>query len=46
MTGFGSAELQTREGMERLRQALTDEMVALFPGGEVLRAVLTELIVQ
>lgn len=46
MTGFSSAELQTASGMERLRQALSDESVALFPDGEVLRAVLTELIVQ
>lgn len=46
MTGFNSEELQTEAGMERLRQELSDAMVALFPDGEVLRAVLTELIVQ
>jgi flagellar FliL protein len=46
MTRFDSAELQTADGMERLRQELSDAMVALFPDGEVLRAVLTELIVQ
>ncbi len=46
MTGFTSTELQSAEGMERLRQELSDALVALFPDGEVLRAVLTELIVQ
>ena len=46
MTGFTADELQTADGMERLRQELSDAMVALFPDGEVLRAVLTELIVQ
>lgn len=46
MTDFTSTDLQSAEGMERLRQELSDGMVALFPDGEVLRAVLTELIVQ
>lgn len=46
MTNFDSAELQSAEGMERLRTELSAAMVALFPDGEVLRAVLTELIVQ
>ena len=46
MTGFTADELQTADGMERLRQELSDAMVALFPDGEVLRAVLTDLIVQ
>ncbi len=46
MTGFNSAELQTAEGMERLRQELSEAVVAIFPDGEVIRAVLTELIVQ
>lgn len=46
MTGFDSTELQTAEGMERLRQELSDAIVAIFPDGEVIRAVLTELIVQ
>jgi flagellar FliL protein len=46
MTGFDSTELQTAEGMERLRHELSDAIVAIFPDGEVIRAVLTELIVQ
>ena len=46
MTVFDSTELQTAEGMERLRQELSDAIVAIFPDGEVIRAVLTELIVQ
>jgi flagellar FliL protein len=46
MTGFGSAELQTQEGMDRLRGEMTDAAVELFPDGEVIRIVLTELIVQ
>jgi flagellar basal body-associated protein FliL len=46
MTGFDSVELQTAEGMERLRKELSDAVVAIFPDGEVIRAVLTELIVQ
>ncbi|MDH4116626.1 MAG: flagellar basal body-associated FliL family protein [Acidimicrobiia bacterium] len=46
MTDYTSADLQSQEGMERLRVDLSDAMVALFPDGEVLRAVLTELIVQ
>jgi flagellar FliL protein len=46
MTGFNSAELQTAAGMERLRQELSEAVVAIFPDGEVIRAVLTELIVQ
>ena len=46
MTGFDSTELQTAAGMERLRQELSDAIVAIFPDGEVIRAVLTELIVQ
>lgn len=46
MTQFDSTELQTRDGMERLRVALTDSIVVLFADGEVIRVVLTELIVQ
>ena len=46
MTDFDSIELQTAAGMERLRQELSNAVVALFPDGEVIRAVLTELIVQ
>ncbi len=46
MAGFTAEELVTTDGQDRLREALTEEAVALFPDGEVLRAVLTELIVQ
>ena len=46
MTGFNSGELQTQVGMERLRSELTDSIVDLFVDGEVIRVVLTELIVQ
>lgn len=46
MVHYDAATLQTVEGQEQLRQELSDASVALFPDGEVLRAVLTELIVQ
>ena len=45
MTGFTSAELQTAAGMERLRTEVSDKAGELFDG-DVIRAVLTELIVQ
>lgn len=46
LTEFTADELRTAEGMERLRARLSEESIALFEHGEVLRAVLTELIVQ
>ncbi len=46
LTGYGSEDLQSQAGMERLRAELTNEIVALFPDGEVIRVVLTELLVQ
>lgn len=46
LTGFTGAELQTEDGMERLRAELTARFQELFPGGEIRRAVLTDLIVQ
>jgi flagellar FliL protein len=46
MVHYDAATLQTAEGQEQLRQELSEASVALFPDGEVLRAVLTELIVQ
>jgi flagellar protein FliL len=46
MVHYDSTTLQSVEGQEQLRQELTDASIALFPEGEVLRAVLTELIVQ
>jgi flagellar basal body-associated protein FliL len=46
LTEFTTEELRTAEGMERLRARLSEESIALFEHGEVIRAVLTELIVQ
>jgi flagellar FliL protein len=46
MTHYDAPTLQSAAGQERLRQELTDATVLLFPDGEVLRVVLTELIVQ
>ena len=46
MVKYDSATLQSAVGQEQLRQELSNASVALFPDGEVLRAVLTELIVQ
>jgi flagellar protein FliL len=46
MVGYDAETLQSIEGQKQLRQDLSDASVALFPDGEVLRAVLTELIVQ
>lgn len=46
LTEFTAADLQTREGMMRLRERISEEAVELFEHGEVIRAVLTELIVQ
>lgn len=46
MVHYDAETLQTAEGQERLREELSEAAVRLFPDGEVLRAVLTELIVQ
>jgi flagellar basal body-associated protein FliL len=46
MTNYGPAELQSPEGIEQLRSDLSQAMIDLFPDGSILRAVLTELIVQ
>jgi flagellar protein FliL len=46
MVGYDAETLQSAAGQERLRGELTEASIALFPDGEVLRAVLTELIVQ
>jgi flagellar basal body-associated protein FliL len=46
LTGYNSEDLTNEEGMERLRRDLSDAVVAIFPDGEVLRAVLTEVVVQ
>jgi flagellar protein FliL len=46
MVDYDADMLQSAEGQERLRRDLSAASVALFPDGEVLRVVLTELIVQ
>jgi flagellar protein FliL len=46
MTAYTSDELQSPDGVERVRADLTEAMVDLFPDGAIIRAVLTELIVQ
>lgn len=43
---FTRAELETTKGLDRLRQALTERAQAIYPDGEVLRIVLTDLLVQ
>lgn len=43
---FTRGELETPEGLERLRTTLSKRARDLYPEGEVLRIVLTELLVQ
>jgi flagellar basal body-associated protein FliL len=43
---FSAEVLRTPEGVEQLRQRLSERAVALYPEGEVLRIVFTELVVQ
>lgn len=43
---FSAEELRTPEGGDALRAALTTRARELWPGGEVLRVVLTGLVVQ
>lgn len=45
LTGFDADELHSHEGMERLKTELTEHATAEFEG-QVLRVVLTELLVQ
>jgi flagellar FliL protein len=45
LTGYNATELQSKDGQERLRQELSDRASELYDG-DVLRVVLTELIVQ
>lgn len=44
--GFEPDELRTVAGADRLREELTARAAEVFPDGEVLRIVLTELLVQ
>ncbi len=46
LNGFTSDELLAPTGADELRGALTDRALEIWPDGEVLRVVLTELIVQ
>ncbi len=46
LSQFEPDELRTTEGMERLRAVLTARAAELWPDGEVLRVVLTGLLVQ
>jgi flagellar basal body-associated protein FliL len=43
---FTAEVLRTPEGVEQLRERLTEQAVALYSEGEVVRIVLTELVVQ
>ena len=43
---FTADQLRTPEGVDALRAKLTERATAVYPDGEVLRVVLTELIVQ
>ena len=44
--GFEATELSTIEGIDRLRDSLTTFAHEVYPGGEVVRVVLTEVLVQ
>lgn len=46
IAGFESAELLTAGGLDRLRAQLTERAREVYTGGEVLRVVLTEVLVQ
>lgn len=46
LSTISADHLRTTAGMEELRARLSDRAGALYPDGEVLRVVLTELIVQ
>jgi len=46
ITGYTGEELRTVEGLDRLRSDLTARAQVVYPTGEVLRVVLTEVIVQ
>jgi flagellar FliL protein len=46
ITGYSADLLRTTEGLETLRTDLTAAAHELYPEGEVLRVILTEMIVQ
>jgi flagellar protein FliL len=46
LAGTTPDQLRGTEGVEGLRDRLSERAVALYPDGEVLRVVLTELVVQ
>lgn len=46
LSRFTAAQLLTDSGLDELRGELTDAARALFPDGEVMRVVLTELVIQ
>jgi len=46
LMGMNSQELATPEGFELVREELSQQARAMYPPGEVIRAVVTELIVQ
>ncbi len=46
ISGMSPDELRTPEGMDKLRTAMTEKVLEIYPDGDVLRVVLTELIVQ
>ncbi len=46
IAGYTAADLKTVEGLDRLRSDLTARSQDVYPDGEVIRVVLTEVIVQ
>ncbi len=46
LTGYTSADLLAADGLDRLRGELSESALEIYADGEVLRVVLTEVIVQ
>lgn len=46
IAGYTASELRTVEGLDRLRADLSAKALEVYPDGEVMRVVLTEVIVQ
>ena len=46
IAGMSSDDLRTPSGIEALRSTLTARAVEMFPDGDVVRVVLTEMIIQ